>query len=164
MKDGSAAEDCAVADFHVARKQAIVGDDDLVTQLDVMAEVRTNHEITLVSDNSRRPFLSPPMNGHVFAKRIAISNAHFADHRLTERKILGSRADNCAVADEISRPKSGPAFEDRVRLNNASRAKFDVFPDDRMRANLDIAGQLSLRGDNGRGVNFHKAPASRKLK
>ena len=53
MKDGSAAEDCAVADFHVARKQAVVGDDDLVTQFDVMAEMRPDHEITLVSDNSR---------------------------------------------------------------------------------------------------------------
>ena len=83
---------------------------------------------------------------------------------LTEGKILGSRADYYAVTHEISGAQGGPAFEDRVRLNNASRAKFDVFPDDRMRANLHIAGQLSPRGDDGRGVNFHKAPASRKLK
>ena len=86
------------------------------------------------------------------------------DHRLTEGKILGSRADYGTITDEISHAQGGPAFEDRVRLNDASRAKLDIFPDDRVRANLDIVGQLSLRGDNGRGVNFHKAPASRKLK
>ena len=104
------------------------------------------------------------MNGHVFAKRVAISNAHFAENRLTEGKILGSRADYRTVTNKISRAQGGPAFEDRVRLNNASRAKLDVFPNDRVRAHLDIIGQLSLRRNNGRGVDFHKAPASRKLK
>ena len=41
------------------------------------------------------------MNGHIFAKYVAISNPHFADHALTVSKILRSSADDGGVTDEI---------------------------------------------------------------
>ena len=104
------------------------------------------------------------MDGHVFAKRIAVSDAHFTRHRLAESEILRRCADNSAVADKVLRAEDGRALQNCVGLNHASRAKPDSFSDHCVRADLDVFGQFRFAINDGGRMNLHNTPASRKLK
>ncbi len=164
VEDTAAAEHGTFSDINVAGEKAVVGDDDVVGQGHVMSQVGADHEKAIASDGSGGAFFGAAMDGDVFAKAVAVADADFAVDSRRVCKILRCRADNAAVADEITFAHGDVFFDDRVGLHDATRTNGHVIADDGVRADLDIVAENGGRRDNRGGVDFHSRPESRKLK
>jgi hypothetical protein len=102
MKDAAAAEKCAVVYVNVTAEQTIVGDDRIVSNRAIVAEMRTGHQKIFVADFGRAPFRAPAMDGAVFANDILIADLDPRFSVWRERNVLRRRANHGAVSDEIT--------------------------------------------------------------
>lgn len=163
MAGRAAAYESAVLHLDMAGKQHIICDDHLVPDLHIVAEMGAGHEEIVIAHRSHAPFGSPAMDGAIFPDGVVVADGDLAFDPGIISAILGSRADDCAVADGVIFPESHRPVQHCVGLNDATRAYDCRAIDADIGANLDIVRYFRLWVDDGGGVDFHKMPASLKL-
>ncbi|GIK26067.1 MAG: hypothetical protein BroJett006_23130 [Betaproteobacteria bacterium] len=123
----------------VAGQLGIIGEDGVVADLAVMGQMHIGHDPVVRS----KPGYSDVLRG------TAVERAEFADGiAITNLKlcrlsgvffILGHLPDRAILKNPIAIPDAGVSVEDNMRSNPGVVADLDVFSDDRISANCNIA-------------------------
>jgi hypothetical protein len=164
MKDAASPDEHLVLHLDVTAKQGIISDDNAVAELSVMRQVRSGHEKIVVANSRRAPLRSAAMDRGKLANDVVITNPDLALHFTSEGKVLGFRTNDCVIADQVVATKPHGAREHRIGLNNAASANSPTALDAGMWPDFHIVGQLHLVADDCCRMNFHRTPASLKLK
>jgi hypothetical protein len=104
MKGRATAEKCAVIDPNVTGKQAVVSDDDVVSDLAIMTDVRTSHQKVLITNFCGAGLGGAAMNGAVFTDDVVVADLDLRFSLGRKRYILRRRTDDRAVSDKIPEP------------------------------------------------------------
>ena len=114
MKHATAAEKRAVRDADMTAEQAIVCDDDAVSDFAVVAEMRAGHQKIFVADFRRASFGAAAMNRAILANDIVVSNGDIRFAFGRKGKVLRRGADNGAVPDKVTRSDCHLRLDHRV--------------------------------------------------
>jgi hypothetical protein len=94
------------------------------------------------------------VDGAVLADDVVPPNFNLGVSFWRKRNILRRRADDRAVADEISVSSYDLAFDHHVRLHDGLITNCYVRPNDRKRTDLHIVADSCIRIDDSSGMNL----------
>ena len=120
-----------------------------------MADVRACHQEIFVADFCCAAFRAAAMNRAVLADDVVVSDLDFRFPFRRKGNVLGGRANDCAVPNEIAGADRDVAFYHDVRLHDRFLTDHSLRSNYRERSDLDISADLRIRIDNGSGMNFH---------
>src|SRR5512134_788297 len=159
VHQGGAAEDHPVADVHVPRQPAVVGEDAMAADLAVVREMHAGHDPVVVADaRDARVARRPAIDGHALADRVAVADL---DRRVLARVflVLRRRADRAELIDAVVAPDARAPVEHHVRADPAALAHLDALADDGVGAHRDAWREPRARVDHGRGMDLRRAHA-----
>ena len=164
MKHATAAAKCTVVNGDVAAAQTIIGNDDVVSDGAVVAEMRPDHQKILVPNHGGTAFGAAAMDRAVFAKDVVVSDLNGCFPLGRERQILWSRSDDATRSDKVPAADRDGSFKHGVRLDDSSSPNGDVRTDHHVRSDFRVGCYLRPRIDDCGWMNVHSTPASLKLK
>ena len=74
----AAAEEGVIFNVHMPAQKAVIGDDILIADGHVMAQMASRHEEVVITDACPSPLGSAAVNGHVFAQVVTVAYTHTA--------------------------------------------------------------------------------------
>jgi hypothetical protein len=104
------------------------------------------------------------MNRAILANHVAHADLDRALRLWVEAQILRGRSDDHPVSDKISGAHLHRSFDHDMCLELALLTDHGASPDYGVRADFNIRAQLRRRIDDRSRMNFHRTPASLKLK
>ncbi len=149
-----------IFDPHVPAKRGAIGKDRVIPDLTVVGNMRIRHQQILVSYTSdasaaRRSTIQCA----VLANNILISD--FQSCGFTRiSNILRSITNGGELEYLVITADSGGPLDDNVRTDPGTFTDFDVRPDNRERANLNVRSEACTRMHNGPLVNQMLIPRS----
>jgi len=142
----------AVGDFHLAAEQSAIGQNDVVAELRVVADVTIRHEKIIRADDSFLRDSRGTMHRDVFAKNIVVANAQTS--RLAFLfQILRRIANHATRMENISCPNSRVTRQMDVRPNHTICAKRNVFVDHGVRFDFNARINVRFGMNDGGWVN-----------
>ncbi len=151
----TARNDGVLRDSHAARQQRGVGDDDIVGDLAVVAEMDECHEHDVVADDRMGVGLRAAVDGDVFTDAAVFADIDVTDSCIVETDVLrlvsddGSSVDFSAVADgRVSRQMD-------MGADLAVVADGDVFINDGVRRDINVVSDFGTLRDDGSWVYAH---------
>jgi len=120
----------------VSSQHRSIGHDDVVANDTVMGNMNVAHEKIVRADRRRFAWITRPINGHVLAEPVAVTD--FQSSRFpTIFQILRGFSDDSAGKKQIFLADRGKTSEIRVRPHDALRADMNALVDDGIRTNAN---------------------------
>jgi len=136
----------------VPGEERAAGQDDVIADYAVVADVRILHQEIVGADEGFSIGLGRAMDGAVFAENVFVADAD-ASGRAVVFQILGGVADDAAGVEPVLGTDDGDSGEVNVRTDDTARADLDGFVDDGVRADGDGGIQFCFRMNDGCRMN-----------
>jgi len=159
VKDGAASDKDAIGDMDVPAEQRVIRDDHGVSEMNVMCEVRTRHEETIISNDRRASLGCSAMDCAMFAEPIPVADSYLATHLRFKGEILRIAADDCAVTNRVFPAHGDMCANDGVCLDDASLTDFGGAFDDGVGANFRAFTKDCFGVDDRGWMNLHAEAA-----
>src|SRR2546423_4404473 len=154
MDQAIARNEYAIVDGDVTSKQRAVGDDNVITEPDIMAQMAMGHQKVVRPNYGCFGRVRGSVNGDVFAKNIALADAQ-AGRFAGILGILRRLAQDRASVDLIGGANGRYPCNMHVPADAAVRPNRYSFINDRVRANYNRRVDLRLQMDD-RGLMNHE--------
>ena len=142
VKHRASSEHRTILNFDIAGKQAVVGNDHLIGDRGIVAEMNPHHQKVLIADARYRSFLGTAMNRHVFTDDIVIAYHDFAVGARLEVVILRVGPQNSPIADGIARPHPDMARDHGMCLNPTALTDDGTGFNDDTGSHFNISGKV----------------------
>jgi hypothetical protein len=152
MNGNRPGNESAIANRDTPGEQTRIGEDDIVADPAVVADVTKRHEKVSVSDSRCRAFCAAAMDGDSFANDIVVSDFNEA-HTGLEFEILRLSADHHGFRDAVAAAEPRMPFDHGVRGDVGAVADDYVFLDDGVGSDLDFAPERGALMNERRGMD-----------
>ena len=151
MHQTVAREEGAIPHLDVAGEQHAVGEDDVVAQPCVVADVRVGHEEVVRAEDRVLGELVRAVHGDVLAEDVVVADDE-AGWLVLIFQVLRHVADDAAGVEAVPRADGRVPREVRVRAHHAARPERHVRLNHSVGAHLHISGEPCGGGDDSGGM------------
>ena len=152
---GQSAQECPVADMHVAAQRRPVRHDGVAADLAIVRDMHVGHDPVVVADARDAGILHRAgIEGAEFAYRVVVADLQ-ARRLAGVFLVLRDCAHRTELEDAICLADAGVPLDDDMRPDHRPGADLHMLAYDGIRAHLDIAGKPGVRMDDRSGVMRH---------
>lgn len=157
---GQSADDDFVFHVDMAGKRNAIGHEHLVAHMAIVGDVAARHKKATVA-NGRNPVIvffarhRARANRHRLPDHVIVTNRGPADEALAMLEVLRQYPYLRAAENAVVLANNGAPFDDAMRTDDGAFTNRDVAPNDRVRLDLNIASELSIRVDDSGRVYLH---------
>jgi len=146
-----------VLDRDVSAEEGRIGEDALVPDDRVVADVNADHHVIAVADRRVAVGVERSVDRGMLAKHVALSDTHAADMRRAG-DMLRSAADHHVLVELVVRSSSDAGLDHRPRSDGAVLSEDDPALDHRERTDSDPRAENGVRTDDCQRVDAHGRP------